>query len=99
MDMESLMAQAAELQNKVSEAQELLAKSTVRGISAGGACVVTLTGKYDLIDLVLRDDALSGGAATASEIVASAFRDAKSKADMLIDRVMGDATAGMPMPE
>ncbi len=99
MDMEALMAQAAELQTKVSAAQERLAASHVRGIAGAGACVVTLTGKYDLVDLTLRDDALAGGAAAVAQMVADAFRDAKAKADDMIDRVMGDATAGMPMPQ
>ena len=48
MDMEALMAQARELQDKVA--------------------------------------------------VMDAFRDAKAKADKTIDTVMGDATAGMPLP-
>jgi DNA-binding protein YbaB len=29
----------------------------------------------------------------------SAYRDAKQKADELIDKVMGEATAGVPMPQ
>ena len=33
MDMESLMAQAAELQNKVAAAQEKLAQTTIKGIA------------------------------------------------------------------
>ncbi len=98
MDMETLMAQAAELQNKVANAQEELAKTTVKGIANAGACIVEMTGKYDLVNITLREDALSSGAAAVSEIVADAFRDAKAKADAVIDRVMGDATAGMPMP-
>jgi len=98
MDMETLMAQAAELQGKVSAAQEELSKTTVKGIAASGACIVEMTGKYDLVNITLRDDALAGGATAAAEIVAAAFRDAKAKADATIDRVMGEATAGMPLP-
>jgi len=99
MEMSDFMAQARALQDKVSAAQDLLDKTIVRGIAAGGACIVTMTGKYDLRDLKISDDAMAGGAAALSEIVAAAFRDAKAKADAAIDKIMGDATAGMPLPE
>lgn len=99
MDMESLMAQAQEMQSRVSAAQDKLAASHVMGIAEDGACIVDMTGKYDLVKLTIREDVLSRGAAAVSDIVAAAYRDAKAKADALIDDVMGAATAGMPMPE
>ena len=98
MDMEALMAQAAELQSKVSAAQEQLAKTTIKGIADNGACIVDMTGKYDLVKLTIRPDVLSRGADAVADIVAAAYRDAKQKADAMIDKVMGDATAGIPLP-
>lgn len=98
MDMDALMAQAAELQNKVAVAQEQLAKTVVKGIAADGACIVDMTGKYDLVKLTIRPDVLSRGADAVADIVAAAYRDAKQKADVMIDKVMGDATAGIPLP-
>ncbi len=99
MDMEALMAQAAELQNKVTAAQEKLETIHIKGIAAGGACVVDMTGKYDVTDVIIREDVLAGGASAVAKIVADAYRDAKSKADDIINDVMGAATAGIPMPE
>lgn len=96
--MDALMAQAAELQNKVAVAQEQLAKTVVKGIVADGACIVDMTGKYDLVKLTIRPDVLSRGADAVADIVAAAYRDAKQKADVMIDKVMGDATAGIPLP-
>ena len=58
MDMEALMAQAAELQNKVATAQEQLAQTVVKGIADNGACIVDMTGKYDLVKLTIRTDVL-----------------------------------------
>lgn len=98
MDMDALMAQAAELQNKVAVAQEQLAQTVVKGIAADGACIVDMTGKYDLVKLTIRPDVLSRGADAVADIVAAAYRDAKQKADVMIDKVMGDATAGIPLP-
>ena len=99
MDMEQLMAQAKDLQDKVAAAQEKLAHTTVRGIASGGACIVEMTGKYDLLSLKLREDISGRAADEIADIVLAAFRDAKEKADTIIDEVMGDATAGMPLPE
>ncbi len=98
MDMDSFMATAQQLQDKVTAAQEKLDKMSIKGISADGGCIVDMSGKYDLISLTIRPDILSLGAGRVSEIVAAAFRDAKSKTDKVIDDVMGAATAGVPMP-
>lgn len=98
MDMESLMAQAAALQNKVADAQDKLAKTVIKGIADNGACIVDMSGKYDLLKLTIRPDVLSRGADAVAEIVMAAYNDAKKKADDIIDQVMGDATAGVPLP-
>ncbi len=99
MDMESLMEQASVLQEKVAAAQEKLGKSRVKGIAKDGACIIDMSGKYDLLDLNIREDVLSLGAKGAAEVIMAAYQDAKSKADDLIDKVMGEATEGVPMPE
>ena len=99
MDMESLMAQASALQAKVADAQEKLASMRVKGLAAGGGCIVDMSGKYDVNSVTINPKLLDEGAATVENAVLAAFRDAKSKADKLIDDVMSDATAGMPMPQ
>lgn len=98
MDMDALMAQAAELQTKVAAAQDKLAKTVIKGIAPNGACIVDMTGKYDLVKLTINPDVLSGGVASVEQAVMAAYLDAKHKADTMIDQVMGDATAGIPMP-
>ncbi|MBP3316555.1 MAG: YbaB/EbfC family nucleoid-associated protein [Alphaproteobacteria bacterium] len=98
MDMESLMAQAAELQNKVAAAQESLAKTVVKGLASNGACIIDMTGKYDLVKITIKPELLSHGADVVADVVSAAYRDAKQKADDLIDRVMGDATNGVELP-
>ena len=99
MDMETLLAQANALQEKVNNAQNQLANMHVKGIADGGAVIIDMTGKYDLANLTIRDDVMSRGAAAVAELVSAAYNDAKQKADELIDRVMGAATAGVPLPE
>ncbi len=99
MDMESLMAQASELQSKVANAQEKLGTMHVKGLAAGGACIVDMTGKYDINSVTINPKLLDDGVAALETAVLTAFRDAKAKTDKLIDDVMADATAGMPLPQ
>ena len=99
MDMEALMAQAAELQNKVAAAQEKLAQTNVKGIAGNGVCIVDMTGKYDVLKVTIHPSVLSQGADAVSAAVLSAIKDAKEKADAVIDKIMGEATAGMSMPQ
>ena len=99
MDMKSLMEQAKQLQGKVAAAQEYLGQATVKGIAGNGLVIVEMTGKYDLVKLTVNPDLLKEDLATVTAMITAAFNDAKAKADTLIDKIMGDATAGMPMPE
>lgn len=99
MDMENLMAQAKTLQDNVAAAQEKLGSMHVKGLAKGGACIVDMSGKYDIISVTINPAIVSQGAAAIEEAVVSALRDAKSKADDLIDNVMGEATAGMQLPQ
>lgn len=97
--MKSLMEQAKQLQGKVASAQEALGKTIVKGIAGNGLAIVEMTGKYDPIKLTLNPDILKEDLETMTAIILAAFQDAKAKADTLIDKVMGEATSGMPMPE
>ena len=99
MDMEALMAQAAELQTKVAAAQEKLSQTTVKGVSSNGACVIDMTGKYDVLKVAIHPSLLPHGVDVVSETILSAIQDAKQKADNIIDKIMGEATAGMPIPQ
>jgi hypothetical protein len=98
MDMDALMAQASELQSKVADAQDRLADMRVKGIATGGACIIDMSGKYDIISVTINPNIVAQGAPAIEAAVLSAMRDAKAKADKLIDDVMADATAGIPLP-
>ena len=98
MDMESLMAQAQALQSRVADAQAQLDKTIIKGIADNGACIVDMTGKYDIQKITIRPHVLALGATAVEQVVLTALRDAKAKADVQIDKVMGDATSGVALP-
>ena len=95
MDMESLMAQAQDLQTKISAAQDSLAQKQVRGIGGNGSVVVTMTGKYDVLSVVIQPNALESGAESVSKFVMDAYKDAKEKADILIEKTMSEVTGSL----
>lgn len=97
MDMESLMAQAQDFQSKISNAQDELAKMHVKGIAENGLIVIDMTGKYDVVSVNIHDNALSLGADKVAELVLAAYKDAKAKADVLIDKTMSAITGGLNM--
>ena len=93
--MESLMAQAQDLQTKISAAQDSLAQMQVRGIGGNGNVVVTMTGKYDVLSVVVQPGALENGAESISKFVMDAYKDAKEKADVLIEKTMSEVTGSL----
>ena len=95
MDMETLMAQAQDLQSKISAAQDSLGQMQVRGIGGNGNVIVTMTGKYDVLSVVVQPVALEGGAEFVSKFVMDAYVDAKSKADALIEKTMSEVTGSL----
>ena len=95
MDMETLMAQAADLQTKIAAAQDSLGQMQVRGIGGNGAVVITMTGKYDVLSAVVQPGALESGAENISKYVFDAYKDAKAKADVLIEKTMGEVTGSL----
>ena len=95
MDMETLMAQAADLQTKIAAAQDSLGKMQVRGIGGDGNVVITMTGKYDILSVVVQPSALEKGAENVSKYVFDAYKDAKEKADVLIEKTMSAVTGSL----
>ena len=98
MDLDEMMAQARELQSRVTAAQDNLGKINVKGIAGNGAVIVDMTAKYDVMDVIISDEAMKNTAKNLSKIVRDAFIDAKAKADAIIDKTMSEATKGVNLP-
>jgi DNA-binding YbaB/EbfC family protein len=89
-DLNKIMKQAQELQKNLQRAQEELAQLQVTGEVAGGAVKITMTGKYDVIevkiDSSLRDpDSLD----MLEELVEAALKDALEKIKAATEEKLG----------
>ena len=99
MDLNALMKQAQQMQEKLQAAQQRLAETTVDGTSGGGMVRVTLTGAGDMKAVVLDESLLQPGEAEiVSDLIVAAHADAKKKLDETQQRLMQEAAgplAGM----
>jgi len=98
-DMNALLQQAQELQEQLQSAQDRLADATVESEVGGGAVRVTLTGVGDLQAVTIRPGTVDGDdesdLADLGDLIVAAFRDAKSKADVLAAESMGPLAGGL----
>ena len=99
MDILGIMKKAQEMQSKLAETQEELARIEVEGQSGGGMVHVTMTAKLDLKAIKL-DPALLNPeqAEMAQDLILAAFADAKAKAERAAAEKMQELTAGLPLP-
>ena len=92
MDLNALMKQAQQMQEKLQEAQQRLAETTVDGASGGGMVRVTLSGSGDMRGVVLDESLLQPGEAEiVSDLIVAAHADAKKKLDETQARLMQEA--------
>jgi len=101
-DLNSLMKQAQEMQQKLADAQARLAELTVQGTSGGGMVTITLKGSGELSGVEMDDSLLvSGEGEVLSDLIVAAHADAKRKLDAAQADMMREAAgplAGMGIP-
>ena len=99
MDLNTIMQQAKQMQEKMAKIQEDLAAKTITGSSGGGMVNVTATGKGDIINVAIEDELISmGEKEMLQDLVAAATNDAIRKARELGKQEMAGLTGGMQIP-
>lgn len=98
-NMQQLMQQAKQMQEKMAQVQSELAAKTVEASAGGGAVKAVVNGKYELLTLTIAPEALEGAdAEMVSDMVKGAVNEAMKKAKELQDQLMGGAMGGMSLP-
>jgi DNA-binding YbaB/EbfC family protein len=106
LNMQQLLAAAAEMQSQLVNAQQELADTTVEGTAGGGLVKAVVSGQGELLDLVISPEAidvsdLAESAQTIADLVLAAIRDASDGAaeiqEELQERTMGPL-AGLAGP-
>jgi nucleoid-associated protein EbfC len=99
MDFMKMMQQAQQMQGKLAELQEELAKRTVTGASGGGMVTVEADGKGIVRRIKIDPSLVSGGDVELLEdLVTVAVGDAQQKAAALGESEMARLAGGLGIP-
>ena len=98
MDLQGMLGQAMQMQQRMVEAQQELEKTIVTGTSGGGLVTAKVTGTGELVGLDIKPEAVDpDDTETLADLVIAAVRDARNAADRLAEEKMGPlAGGGMP---
>ncbi|GAA4539447.1 YbaB/EbfC family nucleoid-associated protein [Amycolatopsis samaneae] len=95
-DLSQIMQQAQQMQQKLVEAQDELAKTEVTGTSGGGLVTATVTGDGQLKALAIDPKVVDpDDVETLSDLVVAAVRDASASAQKLTEQKLGPLAGGL----
>ena len=99
MNIQKMMKQAQEMQNKLSQMQAELETKEYEGSAGGGIVKVTLSGKGSLVKLAIDDSLIDKDEKEVLEdLIIAAHNDAKAKAEEDTAEQMGKLTGGLNLP-
>jgi hypothetical protein len=103
LDMQQLLAAAAEMQSQLVNAQQELADASVEGTAGGGLVKAVVSGQGELLDLVIAPEAIDPSdpadtAQTVADLVLAAVNNAYRAVGELQQEKMGPLAAGLGQP-
>lgn len=98
VDMNQMMEQARQMQDRMMRLQEELGNREVTGEAGGGMAKVTLNGKGEMKSIDVANDLDPSDTEMFFDLIIAAHNDAKSRADKMVasetQRMMGEM--GLP---
>lgn len=98
MDINNLMKQAQQMQEKMAKMQEQAANTEVEGKSGAGLVSVIMTGRHDVKKVSIDPSLLSEDKELLEDLLAAAVNDAVRKVEQQTKSVMGAMTGGLELP-
>lgn len=94
-----MMKKVQEMQSRMEELKNEFEASRFQSSVGGGAVIATLSGKGEIVDLVISQELLSDGDPEAlAELITLAVNNAKSEADVKKAEALKELTGGLPLP-
>lgn len=93
-----LMKQAQQMQEKMQNLQEELARTEVTGNSGAGLVSVTMTGRHDVRKVRIDDSLMSEDKEILEDLIVAAINDAVRRLEENQKDKMSELTAGIPLP-
>ena len=99
MNIQKMMKQAQQMQQKLNDAQAELAQQEQEGAAGGGLVRIVLNGKTEMRSIAIDDSLLEKSEKEMLEdLIVAAFNDAKSKVEANVNEKMGSIASGMGLP-
>ena len=99
MDMNSIMQQAQQMQQKMAGIQDELKKKTAIGTAGGGMVTVTANGSQEIVSIVIEPNLISKEEQEMlQDLIAAATNDALRKVKAMGKEEMAKLTGGMKIP-
>lgn len=99
MDMNALMKQAQQFQERLNKIQEELGAKTVTGSAGGGMVTATVNGRGELLSLSLERGVVNpDDVVLLQDLIVAAVNDALLQAKKLGQGELGKLTGGMHIP-
>ena len=94
----NLMRQAQQMQERMKQLQDELARAEITGESGAGMVKVTLSGKHQAHRVQIDPAALKEDKEFLEDLVAAAINDAVQKVEQMAREKMAQATGGLGLP-
>jgi DNA-binding YbaB/EbfC family protein len=98
MDINKLMKQASQMQEKMQAMQEQAANAEVTGESGGGLIKVVMNGRHDVRSVSLDDSLMQESKEFLEDLLAAAVNDAVRKVEAQSKDALSSLTGGMDLP-
>ncbi len=99
MNIQKMMKQAQEMQNKMAAMQAKLEESESEGSSGGGAVKLVVSGNKMLKKITIDESLLvPADKEVLEDLIVAAFNDAANKVDNIANQQMSQVTAGLQLP-
>jgi len=95
-NMNKIMKQAKEMQDKMMQTQKEIELMEVEGNSGGGAVKVRLNGKKEIISLNISDELLNDDKDMLEDMIIACINQAQQEVDKISKDKMGAISGGMP---
>ncbi|RJG42233.1 YbaB/EbfC family nucleoid-associated protein [Motilimonas pumila] len=96
--MSGLMKQAQQMQDKMQQAQEDIAKMEVVGEAGAGMVKVTMLGNHNVRRIEIDESLMEDDKEMIEDLVAAAINDAVRRVEEESKSKMADVTGGMQLP-
>ena len=99
MNLQKMMKQAQEMQNRITQMQAKVEAEEADGEAGGGAVKIRINGKHELLKVAIDPSLLSADEKeTLEDLIVVAYANAKSKIDESTATQMKSVTSGLNLP-